>query len=258
MPIDPAYSGPHEGFHVEVSDDGIAVLTLDRPKANAIDALTSCAIGEMFVRFESFLYPPTILRYDFASGQTTAFREAGLTFDPAPEPLLAALAAAIGWSALTYPAVGQLTYDVASYSESHLYGLHKERVVVDGIPMALYRSSGQGEPILMFHINQQSSAVYLELMSVLAPRYRAIAVGRGANLDLIDAPLTNAPWLQEQFSALKKLTSEDARRQGIARLLNREDPGAGGYYDDLGEPGAQPHRDRIAVLRQIILLASWT
>lgn len=38
---------------------------------------------EMFVRFESFLYPPTILRYDFTSQQTTPFREAGLTFDPA-------------------------------------------------------------------------------------------------------------------------------------------------------------------------------
>jgi hypothetical protein len=32
-----------------------------------------------------------------------------------------------------------------------------------------------------------------------------------------------------------------ARRQGVARLLTREDPGAGGYYDDLGQPGAQPH-----------------
>lgn len=69
-----------------------------------------------------------------------------------PLPLLAAAAAAFAvWSVATYPAVGQLTYDVASYSESHLYGLHKERVVVDGIPMVLYRSSGQGEPILMLH-----------------------------------------------------------------------------------------------------------
>jgi len=39
--------------------------------------------AEMFVRFESFMYPPTILRHDFASGQTSTFREAGLTFDPA-------------------------------------------------------------------------------------------------------------------------------------------------------------------------------
>lgn len=39
------------GFHVEISD-GIAVLTIDRPKANAIDAPTSYAMGEAFVAFE--------------------------------------------------------------------------------------------------------------------------------------------------------------------------------------------------------------
>jgi crotonobetainyl-CoA hydratase len=39
------------GFHVEVAD-GIAVVTLDRPKANAIDAATSYALGEVFVGFE--------------------------------------------------------------------------------------------------------------------------------------------------------------------------------------------------------------
>ena len=39
------------GFHVE-SADGIAVLTINRPKANAIDAATSHAMGEAFVGFE--------------------------------------------------------------------------------------------------------------------------------------------------------------------------------------------------------------
>ena len=68
-------------------------------------------------------------------------------------PLLAALAAAIGWSAFTYPAIGQLTYNLASAAESRLYGLHKERVTVDGVPMVLYRSQGRntGEAILMLH-----------------------------------------------------------------------------------------------------------
>lgn len=40
------------GFHVEIND-GVAVLTIDRPKANAIDAATSFAMGETFVSFES-------------------------------------------------------------------------------------------------------------------------------------------------------------------------------------------------------------
>ncbi|MFM8268317.1 MAG: enoyl-CoA hydratase-related protein [Ilumatobacteraceae bacterium] len=39
------------GFHVEI-DGGIAVVTIDRPKANAIDSTTSRALGEAFVGFE--------------------------------------------------------------------------------------------------------------------------------------------------------------------------------------------------------------
>ena len=39
------------GFNVEVADQ-IAVLTIDRPKANAIDSITSRAMGEMFFDFE--------------------------------------------------------------------------------------------------------------------------------------------------------------------------------------------------------------
>ena len=40
------------GFHVELTNQ-VAVLTIDRPKANAIDSLTSRAMGEAFVGFES-------------------------------------------------------------------------------------------------------------------------------------------------------------------------------------------------------------
>jgi crotonobetainyl-CoA hydratase len=46
----------HPGFHVDIAE-GIAVVTLDRPKANAIDAATSCALGEAFVSFE---HDPTV------------------------------------------------------------------------------------------------------------------------------------------------------------------------------------------------------
>jgi pimeloyl-ACP methyl ester carboxylesterase len=38
-----------------------------------------------------------------------------------------------------------------------------------------YRAKGQGRPVLLFHINQQSSLLYLELMDELASGYRLIA-----------------------------------------------------------------------------------
>jgi len=41
----------HPGFHVDIAD-GVAVVTLDRPKANAIDAATSVALGDAFAGFD--------------------------------------------------------------------------------------------------------------------------------------------------------------------------------------------------------------
>ena len=39
-----------------------------------------------------------------------------------------------------------------------------------------YREAGAGKPIVLLHMNQQSSAVFIELMTALAPKSRAIAI----------------------------------------------------------------------------------
>ena len=39
-----------------------------------------------------------------------------------------------------------------------------------------YRSMGSGKPVMLFHVNQQSSALMLELMQALAPNFRAVAM----------------------------------------------------------------------------------
>jgi len=39
-----------------------------------------------------------------------------------------------------------------------------------------YRSAGSGPPILLAHINQQSSALQLELLQALAPYLRVVAI----------------------------------------------------------------------------------
>lgn len=39
-----------------------------------------------------------------------------------------------------------------------------------------YRACGRGKPIMLLHINQQSSALYLELMAVLGTEMRAVAI----------------------------------------------------------------------------------
>lgn len=78
-------------------------------------------------------------------------------------------------------------------------------------------------------------------MQLAVERYQAEAVERAANLDTLDAPLNDAPWLRQQFAAIRKLTSYDERFQAIEQILDRTDPGPGGFYDNLGDLARQPH-----------------
>ncbi|ANE53446.1 hypothetical protein SY85_11680 [Flavisolibacter tropicus] len=87
-----------------------------------------------------------------------------------------------------------------------------------------------------------AEALYQSIrMQLSVSKYKAIAIGRGANLDLIDFPLTNAPWLNSRLAEVEKLSTEADRLRMINDILNYNNPGAGGFYDDLGNPYAQPH-----------------
>ena len=78
-------------------------------------------------------------------------------------------------------------------------------------------------------------------MQLSVPRYQAIAIGRGANLDAIDFALNNRVWLRNQFAEIRSLGDEKARVARIQQILHWTDPGPGGFYDDLGDIRRQPH-----------------
>ncbi len=78
-------------------------------------------------------------------------------------------------------------------------------------------------------------------MQLSVERYQAIDVGRGANLDTIDRPLNDRPWLLARFADIRKAGSEAERLKLIDEIIHWTDPGPGGFYDDLGNPSCQPH-----------------
>ncbi|MBI3681603.1 MAG: hypothetical protein HY235_14570 [Acidobacteria bacterium] len=78
-------------------------------------------------------------------------------------------------------------------------------------------------------------------MQLSVARYRAIAVGRGANLDAIDMPLNSRAWLKSRFAEIRTLSSDADKGRAIREILDWTNPGPGGFYDDLGNPSAQPH-----------------
>ncbi len=78
-------------------------------------------------------------------------------------------------------------------------------------------------------------------MQLSVPRYQAIALSRGANLDAIDTPLNDREWLEYRFAQIRRLPSEAERLRAIDEIVNWTNPGPGGFYDDLGNPFRQPH-----------------
>jgi hypothetical protein len=78
-------------------------------------------------------------------------------------------------------------------------------------------------------------------MQLSVERYQAIAVDRGANLDTIDRPLNDRPWLLTRFADIRKASTESERLRLIDEIVNWTDPGPGGFYDDLGNLSNQPH-----------------
>ena len=87
-------------------------------------------------------------------------------------------------------------------------------------------------------------------MQLSVPRYRAISVGRGANLDTIDQVLNDREWLERRFAAIRKLGSEPARLKELDAIVDWTNPGPGGFYDDLGDPMRRPHLVPGAAIRR--------
>lgn len=82
-------------------------------------------------------------------------------------------------------------------------------------------------------------------MQLSVSRWGASGDERGAILDHLDVPLSNLEWIKAELQKLQKLSDPAAIRAGIERIVKWEDPGPGGFYDDLGNPTKQPHLVRL-------------
>ena len=78
-------------------------------------------------------------------------------------------------------------------------------------------------------------------MQLSVNTYGASNWERGATLDALDRPLNSRRWLECQFADILTATDEADRLKLIDLVVNWEDPGPGGFYDDLGNAARQPH-----------------
>jgi len=87
-----------------------------------------------------------------------------------------------------------------------------------------------------------AEALYNSIKAQLSvPRYQAVSIRRGAHLDRIHYPLNNRLWLQERFDSIAGKSNREVQMREIEAILNWENPGPGGFYDDLGNIMNQKH-----------------
>lgn len=71
-------------------------------------------------------------------------------------------------------------------------------------------------------------------------KYGASGAERGAVLDFIDHPLNNRWWLEDEFAKVRALPDERSKAARLVELGRWEDPGPGGFYDDVGHLSRSP------------------
>ncbi|MFO1000044.1 MAG: hypothetical protein U0936_06895 [Planctomycetaceae bacterium] len=96
-------------------------------------------------------------------------------------------------------------------------------------------------PALRKRIDELAEALFQSIHMQLDTKLHRGQLGRGTSQETIDKPLNDRHWMKMQFESIRKLTNEEERVAAIKEMLNRTDPGPGGFYDDLGDPGRQPH-----------------
>lgn len=89
--------------------------------------------------------------------------------------------------------------------------------------------------------NELGEALFQSIHMQLNSKLQQGQVGRGTSHDLIESPLNDRLWLKNQFADIRTKTAEPDRLKAIDALVNRTNPGPGGFYDDLGDPNNQPH-----------------
>ena len=78
-------------------------------------------------------------------------------------------------------------------------------------------------------------------MQLSVPKYGASNWERGANLDRVDTPLNNRAWIESRLSAAQAKSTEQEKIADLESITRWKNPAPGSFYDDLGDPAAEPH-----------------
>jgi hypothetical protein len=117
-----------------------------------------------------------------------------------------------------------------------------ESAMVDALAVLKRAETDRVRPDLRRRIDELSEALFRSIaLQTSVPRYKASAAERGCFLDFVDHPLNSRWWLEDEFAAVRKMPSEPERLARLKLLRTWEHPGAGSFYDEVGNPAKSRH-----------------
>jgi len=121
-------------------------------------------------------------------------------------------------------------------------GIDPQNLIDEAIEILRRCSAMQISPAIRTRISELGYALLQSIHQQLAvERFQGEAVDRGAPLDTIDHPLTDGPYYLKQLRKMSSIEDQEDKVEAIRSLLNRTNPGPGGFYDELGNVTNRPH-----------------
>ena len=94
------------------------------------------------------------------------------------------------------------------------------------------------DPALKWQCEQLADDLYASIGAQLTVEKHGAMGGRGNFLDNIDNPLNDAAWIYAQLANAEKTSDEEESAKIIQQILQRTNPGPGGFYDNFGGPSS--------------------
>ena len=121
-------------------------------------------------------------------------------------------------------------------------GIDPQNLIDEATEILRKCSTTQVAPALRTRISELGYALLQSIRQQLAvERFQGEAVDRGSPLDTVDHPVTDGPYFLKQLRKMSSIEDQEEKIEAIRALLNRTNPGPGGFYDELGNITNRPH-----------------
>ncbi|HSF53645.1 MAG TPA: alpha-glucuronidase family glycosyl hydrolase [Algoriphagus sp.] len=94
------------------------------------------------------------------------------------------------------------------------------------------------DPSLLAKCLSLADELYESIGAQLTIEKHGAMSGRGNFIDNINNPLNDVAWIYYQLSLAEKAAKEEEKEAIIKGILDRTNPGPGGFYDNFGEPSS--------------------